>query len=58
MGELGMTEEYKEGWKALCSGIKKCPYEKGTKEAKRWWAGWFDCNNDPTRLSEASVYLS
>lgn len=49
-----MTQEYREGWKAYCNEQKKCPYLKGSNESKRWWTGWFDCNNDPARISENS----
>lgn len=51
-----MTNEYKEGYKAWPS--KKCPYHKNTSEYRRWWKGWYDCNNDLTRLSEDSAMFS
>ncbi len=54
-----MTKEYKEGWKDfLNKGRCKCPYPTGSKESKRWWAGWYDCNSDPARLSENSALFA
>lgn len=55
-----MTKEYKEGWKAKTEDarLRNCPYERGTVEAKRWCAGWYAANEDPTRLSENSAMFS